>query len=161
MKKRKSGGGSANSPDGKKTFNFTKDYRLSKSHLACAMHKGELCWVSNVDGHHHQVDREHTSLWAKEIENVGLDDIRYLEVTSILQQIDDSGIFEDSAALLFPAVVFADALHDSQITHVNHVPVLDTDFYVQVVNMPIELAELFVAESITAMGRAEKGKAPA
>ncbi|KAJ6549122.1 hypothetical protein DFH09DRAFT_1169732, partial [Mycena vulgaris] len=63
-KKRKSSG---NSPDGKKTYNFTQEYRQLKKKLECAMHKGQLCFVSNVDGHHIEVDREHASLWAKEM----------------------------------------------------------------------------------------------
>ncbi|KAJ7095693.1 hypothetical protein B0H15DRAFT_946270 [Mycena belliarum] len=57
----------ANSPDdGKKTFDFTQEYRLLKKHLDCATHKGLLCYVAN-GGHHIEVDREHASLWAKEI----------------------------------------------------------------------------------------------
>jgi hypothetical protein len=63
-KKRKS---SANSPDGKKTFDYTQEYRQLKKNLECAMHKGQMCFVSTVDGHHQDVDREHASLWAKEI----------------------------------------------------------------------------------------------
>ncbi|KAJ7136225.1 hypothetical protein C8R46DRAFT_1361929 [Mycena filopes] len=56
------------SPDGgKKTFEFTKQFRELKTHLDCATHKGQRCWVSPTDGHHHPVDPEHTTLWAKEI----------------------------------------------------------------------------------------------
>ncbi|KAJ7466515.1 hypothetical protein FB451DRAFT_1485486 [Mycena latifolia] len=238
-KKRKS---SADSPDGKKTFDFTQEYRQLKKNLECTMHKGQMCFVSNVDGHHKEVDREHASLWAKEITignaslskppqnimfhvdsstnpcaptihvtvNTGTStgssrvspspprpprrsplstitaatananntpsslyraqpdtdihasdsfhDIRYPTVMEVLQMIDDSGLFADSGVLDFPVVVFADDLAQSQITHVDHVPLLDTAFYVQVVNMPAVLAELFVEESIAAMGRAQKGK---
>ncbi|KAJ6557022.1 hypothetical protein DFH09DRAFT_1084371 [Mycena vulgaris] len=266
-KKRKS---SANSPDGKKTFDFTQENRQLKKNLECAMHKGQMCFVSNVDGHHIEVDREHASLWAKEIisfvlillETIGnaslskppkniifqdyflpapkrahntcdtrvdsstnpctptihatvntgtstgssrmspspprpprrsplstitaatantnnidvpsslnraqpdtdihasgsFHDVRYPMVMEVLRMIDDSGLFADSGVLDFPVVVFADDLAKSQITHVDHVPLLETAFYVQVVNMPAVLAELFVEESIAAMGRAQKGK---
>ncbi|KAJ7187274.1 hypothetical protein C8R46DRAFT_287235 [Mycena filopes] len=257
-KKRKS---SANSPDGKHRFDYTQDYRLLKKELECATHKGQLCYVSNVDGHHKDVDREHASLWAKEIKmgnasfkrppenimfqdyflpapkrrntrdnrvdpstnscipaihvtvntgpggagtstssRVGLSpprphrsplstitaatanannipsslhrpqpdvdlypttsshDVRYPTVMEVLQTIDDSGIFADSAELDFPVVVFADDLAQSQITHVDHVPLLNSSFYVDIFNMPPALAELFVEESIAAMGRAQKGK---
>ncbi|KAJ7290730.1 hypothetical protein C8J57DRAFT_1213367 [Mycena rebaudengoi] len=265
-KKRKS---SADSPS-KKTFDFTQEYRQLKKSLECAMHKGQMCFVSNVDGHHKEVDREHASLWAKEIisfvlillktignaslskppanimfqdyflpapkrarnardtrvdssttpcaptihvtvntgtstgsshasaspsrpsrrsplstitaatanaNNIDIPsshyraqpdtdihasgsfhDVCYPTVMEVLQMIDDSGLFADSGVLDFPVVVFADDLAQSQITHVDHVPLLDTSFYVQVVNMPAELAELFVEESIAAMGRAQKGK---
>lgn len=78
-------------------------------------------------------------------------------MTEILQQIDDSGIFVDSA-LKVPAITFAHDLAPSQITRVDHVPLLDTDFHVQEMHMPLVLAELFVDESIAAMGRAQKGK---
>ncbi|KAJ7201814.1 hypothetical protein GGX14DRAFT_655038 [Mycena pura] len=259
VKKRKSCA-NPSSPDGKKTFDFTQEYRQLKKHLECAMHKGQMCFVSNVDGHHKEVDREHVSLWAKEItignaslskppanimfqdyflpapkrvrdardtrisstnpcaptihvtvntgtstgssrvspspprpsrrsplstitaatanaDNIDIPsslyraqpdtdvhgsssfhDVRYPTVIEVLQMIDDSGLFADSGVLAFPVVVFADDLAQSQITHVDHVPLLDTAFYVQVVNMPAVVAELFVEESIAAMGRAQKGK---
>ncbi|KAJ7865063.1 hypothetical protein B0H13DRAFT_1898816 [Mycena leptocephala] len=67
-------------------------------------------------------------------------------------------LFADSGELDFPVVVFADDLADSQITHVDHVPLLDTSYYVEVIHMPAALVELFVEESIAAMGRAQKGK---
>ncbi|KAJ7640201.1 hypothetical protein B0H17DRAFT_1216656 [Mycena rosella] len=51
----------------KHTFDFTKKHRQLKTHLVCATHKGELCFVSSVDGHHHRVDPYQVSLWAKEI----------------------------------------------------------------------------------------------
>ncbi|KAJ7693046.1 hypothetical protein B0H17DRAFT_1132749 [Mycena rosella] len=256
-KKRKSAHTAANE---KHTFDFTKEHRQLKTHLVCATHKGELCFVSSVDGHHHRVDLYHVSLWAKEIsvgnattarppenivlqdffvptakractiragadtsssatpcaptihvtvntgtggkdtyssptrcsplgtitaaaanashvgvpnslhrsssrtfgspgdENSGLDTIHYLPVTDILQQIDDWGILEDSVVLTFPAIIFADTLRELQIERVDQVPLLDTDFYVQQVNIPVELAELFVEESIAALGREHKGK---
>ncbi|KAJ7672890.1 hypothetical protein B0H14DRAFT_2657011 [Mycena olivaceomarginata] len=270
-KKRKSSG---NSPDDKKTYDFTQEYRQLKKKLECAMHKGQLCFVSNVDGHHKEVDREHASLWAKEIvllssfsrffcsdffqtmghasftkppENImfqdyflpapkrarntrdtqvnsstnpcvptihvtvntgssnhlslspprplrrsplstitaatantnnadipsslyraqpdtniyasgSSNDICYPMVIEVLQKIDDSGLFADSGELDFPAVIFADDLAHSQITHVDHVPVLDTSYYIEVIHMPAALAELFVDESLAAMGRAQKGK---
>ncbi|KAJ6582009.1 hypothetical protein B0H19DRAFT_1252155 [Mycena capillaripes] len=253
-KKRKAPHGSVDSP---KTFDYTKEYRELKKHLGCTTHKDEFCYVLPTDGHHHRVDNEHASLWAKEIsvgnatsirppenimfqefflpapkrahrsarntqsetnlcaptihvtvntgtsaggnsvspspprrsplgtitaatanagninilsslyrsqlhsldndENRSFPRIRYAPVTEILQQIDDSGIFADSV-LEFPAIIFADKLAQSQITHVDQVPLLDTELYVQVVHMPLVLAELFVEESITAMGRAQKGK---
>ncbi|KAJ7715039.1 hypothetical protein B0H16DRAFT_1742255 [Mycena metata] len=53
--------------DGKMTFDYTPEYRQLKKSLECAMHRGCLCFVSNVDGHHIEVDREHASLWAKDI----------------------------------------------------------------------------------------------
>jgi hypothetical protein len=84
--------------------------------------------------------------------------VRYPMVIEVLQMIDDSGLFADSGELDFPVVVFADDLADSQITHVDHVPLLDTSYYVEVIHMPAALAELFVEESIAAMGRAQKGK---
>ncbi|KAJ7729043.1 hypothetical protein B0H16DRAFT_1470236 [Mycena metata] len=249
--------------DGKMTFDYTPEYRQLKKSLDCAMHKGKLCFVSNVDGHHIEVDCEHASLWAKDISmgntsysqppgnimfqdyflpvpkrrnartgdryesstnpcaptihvtvntgastsgtntdvnrmsatpprpprrsplstitaatananNVpsslyrgqpdadiyasGSHDVSYPTVTEVLQLIDDSGVFADSGLLDFPVVIFADDLERSQITHVDHVPLLETAFYVDVVNMPAALAELFVDESIAAMGRAQKGK---
>ncbi|KAJ7830123.1 hypothetical protein B0H13DRAFT_2372118 [Mycena leptocephala] len=249
-KKRKS---SANSPDSKKTFDFTQEYCQLKKHLECATHKGQMCFVSNVDGHHKEADREHVSLWAKEItmgnaslskppENIMFQDyflpapkrarnardtrvdsstnpctptihvtvntrtstgssrvspspprpprcsplstitaatanannidipsslyrtqpdtdihasgsFRYPAVMEVLQMIDDSWLLADSGVLDFPIVVFAHDLAQYQITHVDHVPLLDTAFYV-----PVVLAELFVEELIAAMGRAQKGK---
>ncbi|KAJ7366400.1 hypothetical protein DFH08DRAFT_797381 [Mycena albidolilacea] len=86
------------------------------------------------------------------------DKIRYQRVEQILQLIDDGGIFGDSAELTFPAVIFADALHECDITYVSQVILLDTDFYVQEINMLSWLAELFVEESLVAVGRAQKGK---
>ncbi|KAJ7322807.1 hypothetical protein DFH08DRAFT_969448 [Mycena albidolilacea] len=253
-KKRKS---AAHSPDGRKTYDFTQEYRLLKKSLECATHKGQMCFVSNVDGHHKEVDREHASLWAKEItvgnatlsrppENImfqdyflpapkrrstrdnrvdssinpcaptihvtvntsgsrhasplpprsprcsplstitaatasannidipsslyraqpdtdfhasgSFQDVCYPTVTEVLQRINDSGLFVDSGVIDFPVVIFADDLMQSQITHVDQVPLLDTAFYVQVINMPEAVAELFVEESIAAMGRAQKGK---
>ncbi|KAJ6619030.1 hypothetical protein B0H10DRAFT_1947052 [Mycena sp. CBHHK59/15] len=48
-KKRKS---SANSPDGKKTFDFTQEYRQLKNNLECAMHKARcalcLMWMATI-----------------------------------------------------------------------------------------------------------------
>lgn len=82
----------------------------------------------------------------------------YPPVVDILQLIDNSGIFEDSAVLPFPAIVFADGLRDFQITRVDQVALLDSEFYVQQLNMPVQLAELLVEESIAAMGRLQKGK---
>ncbi|KAJ7782522.1 hypothetical protein DFH07DRAFT_1010891 [Mycena maculata] len=87
--------------------------------------------------------------------------IRYPPITNILQLIDDSGIFEDSPDLTFPAIIFVDVLHELQVTHVNQVLLLEADFYVHQTNMPVQLAELFVEESITAIGRAHKGKGTA
>ncbi|KAJ7280771.1 hypothetical protein C8J57DRAFT_1220061 [Mycena rebaudengoi] len=253
--KRKSGSasGSASADAARKTFDYTKEYRRLKTHLACTTHKGDLCFVSPADGHHVRVDPEHVSLWAKEIsfghattnkppenimfqdffgrerkrrntrsapsqsvsaptihvtvntgpsgggqtlspprrsplgtitaananvdniptspyrsqspscgkENMTVDVIRFPSVAEVLQMIDDSGVFEDSVELTFPAVVFADGLRDFQITHVDQVVVLDADFYVQQINMPVQLAELFVEESFLAMGRAQKGKCAA
>jgi hypothetical protein len=86
------------------------------------------------------------------------DEIRYQPVEQILQLIDDGGRFADSPELTFPAVIFADTLHEFQITHVDQVVLLDADFYVHQVNMPLALAELFVSESFAAVGRAQKGK---
>ncbi|KAJ7653428.1 hypothetical protein B0H17DRAFT_1147140 [Mycena rosella] len=91
-------------------------------------------------------------------ENSISEGVHYPPVTDILQLIDDSGIFEGSAALTFPAIIFADTLRDYQITHVDHVALLDPEFYVDQTNMPVELATLFWEESITALGRAHKGK---
>jgi hypothetical protein len=42
-------------------------YRPYEEFPACAQHIGDLCFISTVDGHHHRVDPEHVSLWAKEI----------------------------------------------------------------------------------------------
>ncbi|KAJ7245970.1 hypothetical protein C8J57DRAFT_1241756 [Mycena rebaudengoi] len=91
-------------------------------------------------------------------ENGGSDAISYPPVTEILQLIDNSRIFEDSVTLTFPAVVFVDGLQEFQITHVDQVPLLSSEFFVEQMGMPAELAELFVEESIAAMGRAQKGK---
>ncbi|KAJ7665714.1 hypothetical protein B0H17DRAFT_1143275 [Mycena rosella] len=253
-KKRKS---AAHSPDGRKTYNFTQEYRLLKKSLECATHKDQMCFVSNVDGHHKEVDQEHTSLWAKEItvgnatlsrppENImfqdyflpapkrrnacdnrvdsstnpcaptiyvtvntsgsshaspspprpprrsplstitaatasannidipsslyraqpdtdfhasaSFQDVRYPMVTEVLQCINDSGLLADSGVIDFPTVIFANDLAQSQITHINQVPLLNTAFYVQVINMLEAMAELFVEESIAAMGWAQKGK---
>jgi hypothetical protein len=63
--------------------------------------------------------------------------------------------------LSFPAVIFADNLREIDITHVDRVPLMDAEFYAKEFNMPLQLAELFVEESIAAMGRAQKGKGPA
>ncbi|KAJ7431576.1 hypothetical protein B0H11DRAFT_2298145 [Mycena galericulata] len=87
--------------------------------------------------------------------------VRYPPVTDILQLIDDSGIFEGSAELTFPAIIFADDLLELEITRVNRVPLLNTEFYVDQIHMPVALAQLFVDESIAAMGRAQKGKGAA
>ncbi|KAJ7767405.1 hypothetical protein DFH07DRAFT_954911 [Mycena maculata] len=242
---------------GRRTFDFTKEYRALKAHLHCAKHKDQYCYVSPVDGHHHRVEPDNVLLWAKEIsvghatvecppenivfqelflparkkahttnaetltsrnryiptihvtvntgssggnvsplrrsplatimsasanrnnidvptslyrsqslslggdENSLTDPIRFPPVTDILQLIDNSGMFEDSTVLTFPAIIFADALHDWQITHVDQVPLLDADFYVQQTDMPRQLAELFIEESIAAIGRAQKGKSSA
>ncbi|KAJ7830246.1 hypothetical protein B0H14DRAFT_3465002 [Mycena olivaceomarginata] len=43
-------------------------------------------------------------------ENTSSDAICYPSVTEILQSIDNSGVFEDSAELTFPGVIFADTL---------------------------------------------------
>ncbi|KAJ7873088.1 hypothetical protein B0H14DRAFT_2569920 [Mycena olivaceomarginata] len=237
-KKRKSARSSLSSSE-KKTFDYTKEFRELKRHLACVEHKGDHCWVSTADGYHHRVDGEHTSLWAKEIsvgnatknrppenimfqdffvpapkrahrtepstnlcapaqappaihvtvntgtttstnvdniptsdvnrteyrdisaygsENAGFGfEVRYLPVTDISQQIDDSGKFVDSIS--FPTIIFADALaEECQITRVDHVPLFNTETYVHDFKMPPELAMIFVEQSILAMGRAEKGK---
>ncbi|KAJ6607801.1 hypothetical protein B0H10DRAFT_1939688 [Mycena sp. CBHHK59/15] len=58
--------GSSSEPE-KRTFQYTQEYRELKSHLACALHRHQLCYVDTIDGHHHRVDPEETSLWAKEI----------------------------------------------------------------------------------------------
>ncbi|KAJ6472085.1 hypothetical protein C8R45DRAFT_1104286 [Mycena sanguinolenta] len=63
-KKRKA---ASDSPSGKKQFNFTQEYHELKKHLSCVTHKDQLCYIAPMDGHHHPVDREHASLWAKEI----------------------------------------------------------------------------------------------
>jgi hypothetical protein len=86
-------------------------------------------------------------------------DVRYPTVMEVLQMIDDSGVLADLGVLDFPVVVFADDLVQSQITHADHVPFLDTTFYIEVLHMPAMLAELFVEESIAAMGMAQKCKA--
>ncbi|KAJ7928685.1 hypothetical protein B0H13DRAFT_1860258 [Mycena leptocephala] len=52
---------------GKRTFDFTKEYRELKAHLHCTKHKDQYCYVSPVDGHHHRVEPDNVSLWAKEI----------------------------------------------------------------------------------------------
>ncbi|KAJ7040160.1 hypothetical protein C8F04DRAFT_1178256 [Mycena alexandri] len=51
----------------KKTFDYTTEWRLLKAHLECAAHKGQMCFVSAVDGHHHPVELYQATLWAKEI----------------------------------------------------------------------------------------------
>ncbi|KAJ7108408.1 hypothetical protein C8R43DRAFT_1162226 [Mycena crocata] len=262
-RKRKSTAASSELPDGKKTFEYTKEFRELKAHLSCAKHKDQLCYVSPLDGHHQHVGTHEASLWAKEIsvnhatikrppENIVFQDfflperkrtrttksesvrsesastscaptihvtvntgstsggsittpprrsplgtitaasanadnidapsslfhtapqsqifddagnsesIRYPPVTDILKIIDESTIFEDSAVLTFPAMVFDHALQwEFGITHVNQVPNVDSAFYVHQLGMPLELAELFIEESVSAMGRAEKGKGPA
>ncbi|KAJ7757648.1 hypothetical protein B0H16DRAFT_1824079 [Mycena metata] len=253
------------SSDNKKQFDFTTEWRTLKSHLGCATHKGQLCFVSPVDGHHHPVEPYEATLWAKEIAilfqcignasytrppanivfqdfflrkkrprttstpaessstacaptihvtvNTGggtsgsssvaksppprrplgnitaatssrdnsekniitIDDtpsspfgsqaqifddsisdgIVYPPVTDILQLIDDSGKFVDD--IPFPVVIFADDLVERhQISHVGHVPILNIDYYVNEVNMPLELAKVFVSESILALSRARK-----
>ncbi|KAJ7668857.1 hypothetical protein B0H17DRAFT_1335887 [Mycena rosella] len=266
-KKRKAQDGpSSPSSSGRKTFDFTSEYRALKNHLLCATHKGQHCYV-HCDGHHVRVEPDHVSLWAKEIsvgnatqagppENlifqhyflpeqrkkarnaaassnpgapaiptihvtvntggtsstipppspsgtaprvplapitaatanaanfdipplstsrsaIGQDDsssgsssVYYPSVVDVLEAIDVSGVFEDSPTLTFPVVIFADALHGFQITRVDQVPILDTQFYVDQVNMPLELAELFVDQSLDAMERAtaecaRKGKGKA
>ncbi|KAJ7229066.1 hypothetical protein GGX14DRAFT_385361 [Mycena pura] len=87
----------------------------------------------------------------------------YPSVEDILEAIDVSGVFEDSPALTFPVIIFTDALHSFQITRVDQVPILDTQFYVDQVNMPWELAELFIDQSLDALERAaersRRGKA--
>ncbi|KAJ7138145.1 hypothetical protein C8R44DRAFT_728317 [Mycena epipterygia] len=247
----------AHSPDGRKTYDYTQEYHPLKKSLECATHKDQMCFMSNVDGHHKEVDREHASLWTKEItvgnatlsrppENImfqdyflpapkcrnardnrvesstnpcaptihvnintsgsshasplpprpshrspfstitaatasannidilsslyraqpdtdfhasaSFQDVCYPMVTEVLQRIDNSGLFADSGVIDFPIVIFADDLAQSQITHVDQVPLLNTAFYVQVINMPEAVAELFVEESIAAMGRVQKGK---
>ncbi|KAJ7157859.1 hypothetical protein C8R43DRAFT_995923 [Mycena crocata] len=65
-RKRKSAAASGVLPDGKKTFDYTKEFRALKAHLACAKHKDQLCFIK-TDGHHHHVDNHEASLWAKEI----------------------------------------------------------------------------------------------
>ncbi|KAJ7690326.1 hypothetical protein B0H17DRAFT_1179900 [Mycena rosella] len=152
-----------NPSDDRKTFDFTKEYHTLKEHLSCATHKGQLCFISTLDGHHHCVEPYHASLWAKEIshildENSISEGVSYPPVTDILQLIDNSGIFDDSAVLPFPTIIFADALDEYQITRVDHVPLLNMEFYVHQINMPEELATLFVEESILVLTRARKGK---
>ncbi|KAJ6557509.1 hypothetical protein B0H19DRAFT_1070164 [Mycena capillaripes] len=245
-KKRKAAHGSANSSDRKKIFDFTKEYRELKKHLACTAHKDSFAlfqmWTATIIELMQSMHPfgQKKSLFLESVGNatsikppenimfqdfflpapkrtrnprfesttnpcaptihvtvntgssaVGnsspprqsplstitaasanannidfpsslyhsqshtLDDeisssrlIRYPPVTEILQQIDDCGIFADSAVLDFPAIIFADELERSPITHVDHV-----------VNMPVEVAKLFVKESIAAMGRAQgKGR---
>ncbi|KAJ6632569.1 hypothetical protein B0H10DRAFT_1938158 [Mycena sp. CBHHK59/15] len=63
--KRKSA--ASDKPSGKRTFDFTKEYRELKAHLHCTKHKDQYCHVSPVDGHHHRVEPDNVSLWAKEI----------------------------------------------------------------------------------------------
>ncbi|KAJ7142437.1 hypothetical protein C8R44DRAFT_725796 [Mycena epipterygia] len=253
-KKRKAPDGpSSSSSSGRKTFDFTSEYRALKNHLLCASHKGKHCFVHH-DGHHIGVEPDHISLWAKEIsvgnatqarppENLifqkyflpeqhkkarnseassnpgapaipsihvtvntggtssstvtpaspsgtararvplapitaatanaanfdvpplstwrgpdnsssGSSPIYYPSVVDVLEAIDVSGVFEDSPTLTFPVVIFADALHSFQITQVDHVPILDPQFYVDQVDMPWELAELFVDQSLDAVERA-------
>ncbi|KAJ7207921.1 hypothetical protein GGX14DRAFT_396123 [Mycena pura] len=65
---------------------------------------------------------------------------------------------DDSSVLTFPVVVFMDTLESLQITCANHVPIANADFYVDLVKMPLELAELFVEESMHVIGWAQKGK---
>ncbi|KAJ7665516.1 hypothetical protein B0H17DRAFT_1210975 [Mycena rosella] len=77
--------------------------------------------------------------------SLSADEIRYQPVEQILQLIDDGGRFADSPELTFPAIIFADTLHEFEITHVDQVVLLDADFYVHQVNMPLN-------------GRAQKGK---
>ncbi|KAJ7119859.1 hypothetical protein C8R44DRAFT_878247 [Mycena epipterygia] len=77
---------------------------------------------------------------------------------TIIQSIDDSGVFDGSPDLTFPPIIFADTLQDFQIKSVDQVVFLDSEFYVEQVHMPAPLAELFVEESIIAMGKADKGK---
>jgi hypothetical protein len=93
-------------------------------------------------------------------ENTSSNVIRYSPVTRILQLIDNSGIFEDSIVLTFPPVIFADALQEFQITHVDQVPILDAHFYFQQTAMPLQVAELFIEESIAAIGRRRRARAP-
>jgi hypothetical protein len=85
-------------------------------------------------------------------------DIRYPMVIEVVQMIDNSALFADLGELDFPVIIFADDLAHSQITHVDHVPLLDTSYYVEVIHMPAALGELVVKESLAAMGRAQKGK---
>ncbi|KAJ7110949.1 hypothetical protein C8R44DRAFT_883400 [Mycena epipterygia] len=94
-------------------------------------------------------------------DNSSSSSICYPTVTDVLQSIDKSGIFEDAPFLPFPAVIFSDALHTFEITHVDQVPILDSQFYIDQVNMPQELAEHFVKESFMAMEQAQKGKGKA
>jgi hypothetical protein len=49
-------------------------------------------------------------------------------------------------------------LQEFDINFVDQVIVLDSKFYVEMVNMAVPLAEIFVEESIIAMGKAQKGK---
>ncbi|KAJ6564863.1 hypothetical protein DFH09DRAFT_1081978 [Mycena vulgaris] len=96
----------------------------------------------------------------------GSSSVYYPSVADVLEAIDISGVFEDSPTLTFPVVIFTDALHSFQITRVDQVPILDTQFYVDQVNMPLELAELFVDQSLDAMEcataeRGSKGKGKA
>ncbi|KAF8148747.1 hypothetical protein K438DRAFT_1779524 [Mycena galopus ATCC 62051] len=217
-KKRKSSG---NSPNGK-TYDFTQEYRQLKKNLECAMHKGQLCFVSHVDGHHKEVDREHASLWAKEItignasftkppENIMFQDFflpapkrarntcdtradsstnpcaptihvtvntgssnrvspspprpRRSPLSTITAATANTNNM-DIPSSLYRAQPDTDIyasgssqdVHYPMITHVHHVPLLDTSYYVDVVHMSAALAELFIEESIAAMGRAQKGK---
>ncbi|KAJ7174308.1 hypothetical protein C8R46DRAFT_1214515 [Mycena filopes] len=67
-KKRK--GGEPSSPNGsalngRKTFEYTGEFRHLKSSLACAKHKGH-CYIQ-PDGNHKPVSLYELSLWAKEI----------------------------------------------------------------------------------------------
>ncbi|KAJ7720362.1 hypothetical protein B0H16DRAFT_1738903 [Mycena metata] len=87
--------------------------------------------------------------------------MRYPSVTDILQAIDDSGDFAESTALQFPVVIFADYLHECEITRADQVPVVEAQFYVDQIHMPIELAEHFVAEAIAAIEHTHKGKGKA
>ncbi|KAJ7123520.1 hypothetical protein C8R44DRAFT_875710 [Mycena epipterygia] len=107
-----------------------------------------------------------TSLYRSQSHNFHNDDssddiVIYPPVVDILQHIDDSGIFEDSSILPFPAIIFADDLRDFQITCVDQVALLDSEFYVQQLGMPVQLAELLVEESISVMGRTQTGKGKA
>ncbi|KAK7002088.1 hypothetical protein R3P38DRAFT_3215888 [Favolaschia claudopus] len=53
--------------NGKRTFEFTHEYRQLKAALSkCEDHRGQSCWVNN-GGHHHIIEPEHITLWAKEI----------------------------------------------------------------------------------------------
>ncbi|KAJ6617533.1 hypothetical protein B0H10DRAFT_1948247 [Mycena sp. CBHHK59/15] len=64
--KHKSAGTSGDSNQ-RKTFNYTRDYRELRARLLCATHKNQLCYVLTVNGHHHWVEPQEASLWAKEI----------------------------------------------------------------------------------------------